>query len=298
MDQRTARLDPDVRRQLAEEIESTLKVPASSEENEEKAQEEEGGGGGGEEIMSPIQAAAAPSPTALAPRSQGFIETEEAIDTFEDADNEDETDIAISELDIALGESRAGLAKSEEAERFLGARVAKYRSMLNERAAMIDRMGSAAGVKESDGLIEETKFGDDVERGEGTEEFNPTEQELHAMREKHRKDEEALDKVVEMHKNMLIDIEGMRRKILELEQKREDIFNRRNECRDFLIAAAHAEEAEIIAGDGGAMGVGSCPLPLPMRSKPNGPVARNEKDPETGECLQNSRGSDYRGEDV
>lgn len=281
VEQRTSRLDPDVRRQLADEIESKLKIqqpPGASEEEEVGGDEE-----AKQEVTDSTLGDSSPSP----PPGRDYGEAGGG-ESFED--EEDETDIAIDELEVSLGESCEALAKSEEAERFLGSRVAKYRSMLENCAKNIDRMAVDADAGERDGLMGETKESDDVEGGgaAATSEALPTEQEIRAMREKHRKDEESLDKVVEMHKSILADVERMRRKIQDLEKKREDILDRRDECRDFLVAAAQAEDAEIMAGGREATGVGSCPLSLPAVGKTHGRDTTSEKetDLETGELLE------------
>ena len=69
-------------------------------------------------------------------------------------------------------------------------------------------------------------------------------QELAEMREQQLKDEQALENVVATHRNMLADVERMRRTIVDLEGKREEILHGRDMARDFLIAAAEAEELE------------------------------------------------------
>ena len=53
--------------------------------------------------------------------------------------------------------------------------------------------------------------------------------------------EQKLKSILQVQKNILTEIEVMRRKLIELQSKRDEIVNIRNECEDFLIASAEVD---------------------------------------------------------
>lgn len=247
--ERTQRLDPDARRELADEVEAALNI-------------HDAGGDG----SSHHEAGASVSPGA---------------ETL----TGDEIGSAVAEIDEALVASRSKVTELERSEQFVGMRCRRYRLALEDRAAELDRLSRAAVAvemenedrvapnKEEDAGAEEQK---DVEGGGdgggggggGISAQHPrtaatpmrppkSAQELAEMREQQLKDEQALENVVATHRNMLADVERMRRTIVDLEGKREEILHGRDMARDFLIAAAEAEELEAA----GELQRGACPLP-------------------------------------
>uniref|UniRef100_A0A7S0AZL1 Uncharacterized protein n=1 Tax=Minutocellus polymorphus TaxID=265543 RepID=A0A7S0AZL1_9STRA len=258
--ERTQRLDPDVRRELADEVEAALNI--------------HGAGGDG---SSHHEFGASVSPGA------GTTLTRDEIDS------------AIAEIDEALIVSRAKLSELERSEQFVGVRCRRYRLALEGRAAELDRLSSAAAAadvapdNEEDAGAEEQKDveggGDGGDGGDISAQHPRTAatpmrppksaQELAEMREKQIKDEGALVKVVETHRNMLADVERMRRTIVDLEGKREVILHGRDMARDFLIAAAEAEELEAA----GELQRGACPLtPASVARGPRNEVNVSEVD--------------------
>ena len=240
--ERTQRLDPDVRRELADEVEAALNITSTNSGSEDAP-----------------AAGSLSSPGADTPLTS------------------DEIDSAISQIDEALVVSRAKLEELERSEQFVGVRCRRYRLALEDRAAELDRLSRAAaaaeiGDEDAAPNNEEDTSADaeqqDVEGGVNSAAQHPrttavpmsnppkSAQELAEMQEKQAKDEEALEKVIETHRNMLANVERMRRKIGDLEGKREDILAGRDMARDFLIAAAEAEELEAA----GELQRGTCPL--------------------------------------
>ena len=247
--ERTCRLDPDVRRELADEVEAALNI-------------HDAGGDG----SSHHEAGASVSPGA------GTL-------------TGDEIGSAVAEIDEALDISRSKLAELERSEQFVGMRCRRYRLALEDRAAELDRLSRAAVTAE---MEDENCIAPNNEEDAGAEEQEDVEgggdgggggggggisaqhprtaatpmrppksaQELAEMREQHLKDEQALQNVVATHRNMLADVERMRRTIVDLEGKRTDILHGRDMARDFLIAAAEAEELEAA----GELQRGACPL--------------------------------------
>ena len=247
--ERTQRLDPDVRRELADEVEAALNITRTSITSNTHGSEE-------------APAAASFSPGAH-PAFTG-----------------DEIDSAIGQIDEALVVSRGKLVELERSEQFVGVRCRRYRLALEDRAAELGRLSraaaAAAAIGDDAAPINEEDTGadgdqeEDVEGGVDSDRIsaqyartavpmsNPPKsaEELGEMQEKQAKDEEALEKVIETHRTMLADVERMRRKIADLEGKREDILAGRDMARDFLIAAAEAEELEAA----GELQRGTCPL--------------------------------------
>ena len=272
--ERTQRLDPDVRRELADEVEAALNITSSNIGSEE-----------------------APAAGADTPLTS------------------DEIDSAISQIDEALAVSRTKLSELERSEQFVGVRCRRYRLALEDRAAELDRLSRAAtaaaeiGDEDAAPNNEEDTGADaeqqDVEGGVDSASIsaqhprttavpmsNPPKsaQELAEMQEKQAKDEEALEKVIETHRNMLADVERMRRKIADLEGKREDILAGRDMARDFLIAAAEAEELEAA----GELQRGTCPLtPTTVNSTRGPPDAISTEDDGTRGTAQSEEVSEH-----
>ena len=244
--ERTQRLDPDVRRELADEVEAALNITSTNIGSEEAP-----------------AAGSLSSPGADTPLTS------------------DEINSAISQIDEALVVSRAKLEELERSEQFVGVRCRRYRLALEDRAAELDRLSRAAAAaaeigdedaapnneedtganaeqQDVEGGVDSASISAQHPRTTAVPMSNPPKsaQELAEMQEKQAKDEEALDKVIGTHRNMLADVERMRRKILDLEGKREDILAGRDMARDFLIAAAEAEELEA----SGELQRGTCPL--------------------------------------
>lgn len=243
--ERTQRLDPDVRRELADEVEGALNLTSTNPGSEEAP-----------------AAGLLSSPGADTPLTS------------------DKIDSAISQIDEALVVSRTKLAELQRSEQFVGVRCRRYRLALEDRAAELDRLsrvaaGTAEIADEDTAPSNEEDTGadaeqEDVEGGVDSGSIsaqhprtavpmsNPPKsaQELAEMQEKQAKDEEALEKVIKTHRGMLADVERMRRTIVDLEGKREDILAGRDMARDFLIAAAEAEELEAA----GELQRGTCPL--------------------------------------
>lgn len=58
--------------------------------------------------------------------------------------------------------------------------------------------------------------------------------------------------VMDVHKEIVIQVETLRRKLKELEKKRDDLKYKREECEEFLIASAKLD----LEDDGGGIGEG------------------------------------------
>jgi hypothetical protein len=66
---------------------------------------------------------------------------------------------------------------------------------------------------------------------------------LEALRARHSADDKGLRCVVELHKKIIAEMETMRRRVDDLVDKRDDIVEKLEECRDLLIEAADHDDA-------------------------------------------------------
>ena len=63
-------------------------------------------------------------------------------------------------------------------------------------------------------------------------------EQLNCLQATHVVDQKRLQGVEDLHKGLITQIEVLRRRVNELEEKQEDIMVKRDECQDFLVAAA------------------------------------------------------------
>jgi hypothetical protein len=151
----------------------------------------------------------------------------------------------VREIEGELQEAEKLLATSQEKEQFLGVRARRYRKALDAQAEELrqerNKLGKRRGTSsETDGTgtVNDTDTADvDVETAE--------ELDLERRMEKWEKDEDALQKIVATHKDILVYCETIRRTIRELKAKREKVAAQADECQEFLMAAAEAEDAHM-----------------------------------------------------
>ncbi|KAL3774445.1 hypothetical protein ACHAWO_004512 [Cyclotella atomus] len=127
---------------------------------------------------------------------------------------------AIAELETALDQCRLSLVKFEQKERFVSMRIQKYRMMIDQR--------NERANQDTVGLDEDLEH----------DNFVKSENQVRSSADKWDKDEMTLQSVEQVHKNIIADMEVLRRRIRELEEKKEIYLGLREECRDFVLAAA------------------------------------------------------------
>lgn len=133
----------------------------------------------------------------------------------------------LTEIEQELQQAKAALTTASEKEVFLGQRCRHYRKVLDERAqALKDEQIANRDDDNSDN-------NDDDAESSSPPDSSDLEQRLEAW----ERDEDALQKIVETHKEILVQCETMRRTIDRLERKRVQIFKMQNECQEFLEAA-------------------------------------------------------------
>lgn len=113
-----------------------------------------------------------------------------------------------------LAECKSSLEEYYNRERFLGLRIDRYQKMIDQRKDIL-RMHKSA---------------DDVENN--LFDFSDIQQ------TKLDEDELCLQSVIELRKDIIAQMELLRRRIDDIESKMEDIGYKRKECQDMLIAAA------------------------------------------------------------
>lgn len=130
-----------------------------------------------------------------------------------------ESDLA--EMESVLQQCRASLEKFETKERFVGIRIQRYRGLLQRRN---DR-NSQLGINMS--LNNDEKHNNFVES-------------CNIAQDKQLQSEITLESVETVHKNLIAQIEVLRRRIQDLDEKKRSYIDMANECKDFVLAAADA----------------------------------------------------------
>jgi chromosome segregation ATPase len=136
-------------------------------------------------------------------------------------------------LEEQISTAREQLKQAEDKEIFLGQRSRQYRKALDERARQL---------KEEQSRLHQSKEADQEDEDEEDVEDDPDEEcaeqlELDQKMDRWERDEDALAKIVETHKQILGHCESMRWTLKELEAKRKNCRSMLGECNDFLEAA-------------------------------------------------------------
>ncbi|KAL7576874.1 hypothetical protein ACA910_006640 [Epithemia clementina (nom. ined.)] len=171
---------------------------------------------------------------------------------------EDENDLAteLQQIENDLEQAKEALAKAEERETFLGQRSRQYRVALDERARTLRQEQKALEQERQQRLVDNQEDQDEEGGGDqdndndknNNNDNNDDDEEKAAWRERWidleqrtahwERDEDALTSVIQTHKTILAECERMRRKIKELESKREHCRSMATDVGDFLTAAA------------------------------------------------------------
>jgi len=128
-----------------------------------------------------------------------------------------------NQLDETIHTTQEKLEEMQGSEQFLDTRIRKYRKMLAEHLMRINRE---------------------------CEDMNGVDKERHLdLQERYQLQ---ICDVMDVHKEIVIQVETLRRKLKELEKKRDDLKYKREECEEFLIASAKLD----LEDDGGGIGEG------------------------------------------
>ena len=136
----------------------------------------------------------------------------------------DDSRSIVDQLDETLRNTIEKLQIMEESEQFLGTRITKYRKLLAEYQIRTSRL-------------------DEYNRNE----INEAER-IRRLRQQDQLQLQICD-VIDTHKSILREVEILRRKLFELEQKRDDLKEKQDQCEDFLVASADIDLEENTSGD-------------------------------------------------
>ena len=115
------------------------------------------------------------------------------------------------QLEETIESTTEKLKKMEESERFLFTRISKYRTMLAEEVMRVHN-GENISNEEKERLIRQNE-----------------------------KYQQQICDVIDVHKNILVNVELLRRKLKDLEDKKEDMLGKFEECEEFVVASARLE---------------------------------------------------------
>ena len=170
-------------------------------------------------------------------------------------DGNDPLETTLEELEQTLTTCELSLDEFEKKERFLYVRIEKYREMIRERECFIgsqerdqeiksaasndDNNVNASGEEETAGAVEEGEEAtQDEEENNDDNNNNPTQDQIIQLKHKHQQDQTNLQDVEAIHEDIIVQIETLKRRILELADKKQDILKKREECQEFLVEFA------------------------------------------------------------
>jgi len=147
------------------------------------------------------------SPLASSVRHLSSLDKLELAQDFEA--NDDEIKFTLTDLDDTLETCCESLSRVEEKERFLAMRIARYKSLMEERVLKMQCNDTQEDVENADTRLD-------------------------ALRA-------SLSEVEKIHKDILVELEKLRRKVEHLEEQRDDVQAKRNECQDCMLALGSYE---------------------------------------------------------
>ncbi len=174
--------------------------------------------------------------------------------TMRRGDNEKQQQqlMVIKDLNKTIYQTKETMAKMRESEEFLDTRIRKYRSLLDKQSVKLcsrhlilgndhiivrgennDYYGeNSQGTKDSeDGINTGAQYTIDVEK----------EADIKKQFQQQEENEKKLSAVLDVQKDILTEIEVMRRKLIDLEQRRDSLVLKREECEEFLVRSAEID---------------------------------------------------------
>ena len=150
--------------------------------------------------------------------------------------NHEEVESSLAELEVTIAECTSSLEEFNTKERFICTRIDSYQKLMKQREELMSTlMQQSNTTPASNNNEEKNELLDDVESKKSSDGSNKAQ--LDTLQTKHEADEKSLQEVIELHKYMISEIERLRRRISDLESKKESIEKQREECQDFLMAA-------------------------------------------------------------
>lgn len=151
--------------------------------------------------------------------------------------NHEDVETTLADIEATLTECRATLVSFEKKERFLGLRIDRYRTLIDKRehhmqdlAKKLEQSQHNKNVGDNSCLNDD----DDLEN----KNIDNLKDRIGALQSKHSSDQQSLQGVEKLHKDIIAQVEIYRRRINDLEEKQQDLMLKRDECQEFLIAAS------------------------------------------------------------
>ena len=127
----------------------------------------------------------------------------------------------LNELETLLQQSRASLNVFGERERFVGLRIQRYRELLERRNnTQCEVAIEIAPDKSEHEYVVTPKIS------------------TQSKQEQYAQDEMTLQSVEQLHKNIIAEVEVLRRRITDLEEKKHQYVHMREACEEFVLVAA------------------------------------------------------------
>jgi len=138
-----------------------------------------------------------------------------------------ETDerLVVDEIDETIKNTFDNLVKLEEREKFIGMRVEAYRNLLMRRTLKLKQ------------TIDDSSFHFTYDNNDSWKELqNKTKEDK--MKEQQQQYEQELSIIIELQKTILVQMELSRRKLVDLQKKRDGFVQKREECLEFLMVSS------------------------------------------------------------
>ena len=165
------------------------------------------------------------------------------VGSVEDGNYELET--TLEELEQTLDQCELSLHNFEKKERFLFVRIEKYRKMIREQECYIIETQEKERQRQeknkttvNDDDSDKNEAADAQNYVENNDNKNPTEEKLAQLNNKHKQDQTNIQDVETINADIIAQIETLKRRIIELADKKQDILKKREECHDFLLEVA------------------------------------------------------------
>lgn len=112
-------------------------------------------------------------------------------------------------LDDAIESTKFVIEKMEDSEQFLGTRIRRYRQMLAEHQMRIDKDYDVISLSNRRRHVEQQE-----------------------------KYQQQICDVIDIHRNILIELEILRRKLIELEKKQKEFTTKKDECEQYFSSTS------------------------------------------------------------
>eukprot|EP00551_Chaetoceros_affinis_P017389 CAMPEP_0203706918 /NCGR_PEP_ID=MMETSP0091-20130426/54561_1 /ASSEMBLY_ACC=CAM_ASM_001089 /TAXON_ID=426623 /ORGANISM="Chaetoceros affinis, Strain CCMP159" /LENGTH=313 /DNA_ID=CAMNT_0050582917 /DNA_START=43 /DNA_END=984 /DNA_ORIENTATION=+ len=160
-----------------------------------------------------------------------------------DTEKQEHRLMVIKDLNKTIYKTKEAMAKMQESENFLDTRIRKYRSLLDRKSVILCSRHLTVG---NDHIIVQNEqdnevSGDGMNGGAKIIVDVEKEADIKKQFKQQEENEKKLSAVLDVQKNILTEIEIMRRKLIDLEQRRDSLVLKQEECEEFLIVSAEID---------------------------------------------------------